>query len=75
MIWDDARPKQFLIEGEVSDTYGGDYTYRDVWASETTDGLEFFQQYTGAKPSEVEQIFDTEEIKYLTEIWKLRYER
>ena len=21
----------YLVEGEIIDTYGGDYTYRDVW--------------------------------------------
>jgi hypothetical protein len=70
---DNVWLRDYLIEGEIVDTHGGDYTHRDVWAIDAPDGLEFYQQYSGAKPSDVEQIFDPSELSYLTEIWKLRY--
>ncbi len=56
----------YLIEGEVVDTYGGDYTYRDVWY-EIEDGKKtFYERYYGAKPSDTEEITDVNEIKELT---------
>ena len=53
----------YLIEGEVIDTYGGDYTYRDVWY-EIEDGEYFFYEMCyGACPSPVERFTDENEIK------------
>ena len=59
----------YLIEGEVVDTYGGDYTYQDVWY-EIEDGKYFFyERYYGAKPSDTERITDEKEIaKYMSYI-------
>jgi len=59
----------YLIEGEVVDTYGGDYTYQDVWY-EIEDGEYFFyERYYGAKPSDTERITDEKEIaKYMSYI-------
>ena len=46
----------YIFEGEVVDTYGGDFTYRDVWY-EIEDGKKiFYEMYYGAKPSDTERI-------------------
>jgi hypothetical protein len=61
----------FLIEGEVVDTYGGDYTYRDVWYEVEDNEYFFYERYYGAKSSETERVTDREEIyEYMIEIIK-----
>ena len=57
----------YLIEGEVVDTYGGDFTYHDLWYEEENGEIIFYEQYYGAKPSPTEMITDEEEIKKLLE--------
>lgn len=55
----------YLIDGEVIDTYGGDFTYRHVYY-EIEDGEYIFYEYhTGAKPMETERITDPSEIEEL----------
>ena len=51
-----------LIDGEVVDTYGGDYTYRYVFYEKEGDEYFFYEYFTGAKASPQEQITDSEEI-------------
>lgn len=61
----------YLKEGSVVDTYGGDYTYMDLWCVRNEEGgFTFFQQYSGAKPSEVEEITDVEEIEHLCDLYR-----
>ena len=53
----------YIIDGELVDTYGGDFTYRYVWY-EIEDGEYFFyEQLIGAKGTPVELITDESEIK------------
>ncbi len=51
-----------LIDGELVDTYGGDFTYRDVWCEVENGEYTFYERYYGAKPSDTEIITDVEEI-------------
>ena len=54
---------EYLIEGELVDTYGGDYTYRDVLYEELDEKeYVFYERYYGAKSSELRRIEDEEEI-------------
>jgi hypothetical protein len=55
----------YITEGELVDTYGGDFTYRDVWYEEEDGEYYFYEQYFGAKPVGVERITDPDEIKIL----------
>lgn len=55
----------YLIEGQLVDTYGGDYTFYDCWYEEENGEYLFFERCYGAKPSETEQITDTERISEL----------
>jgi len=60
---------KYIIEGEVVDTYGGDYTYRDVWCEFEDGEYIFYEMYYGSGPSETERITDEEEInKFMLEI-------
>ncbi len=52
----------YLIEGELVDTYGGDYTYRDVWYEIEDGEYVFYERCYGAKPSDTERIYDQDEI-------------
>ena len=52
---------KFIFKEEVVDTYGGDYTWRDVWYE---DG-KFYEEYYGAKLISAEEITDEEEIREL----------
>lgn len=57
-----------LIDGELVDTYGGDFTYRDV-RYEFEDGeYTFFETYYGAKPSSETIIYDSDEIAELIKL-------
>lgn len=59
----------YLVDGEVVDTYGGDYTYRDVWYEMEDNEYIFYERYYGAKPSETERITDKEQIdEYMRDI-------
>lgn len=55
----------YLIDSELVDTYGGDFTYRDVWYEIEDGEYIFFERFYGAKPSETERITDPQEIKEL----------
>lgn len=60
---------EYLIEGELVDTYGGDYTYRDVWYEIENGEYTFYERCYGAKPSEAEVITDKDEIEeFLSDI-------
>lgn len=54
-----------LIDGQVVDTYGGDFTYRDVWVEYEGGRPVFYELYYGAKPEHSAQVTDREEIQYL----------
>lgn len=57
---------KYLIEGEVVDTYGGNFTYRDMWYEMENDEYLFYERYYGIDESpETYQITDEEEIKEL----------
>ena len=52
----------FIIEGEVVDTYGGDYTYRDVYFEMEDGERVFYEIYYGSKPIKEVMITDEKEI-------------
>ena len=53
---------KYLIDGEVVDTYGGDFTYMDV-RYEIVDGKYiFYKKYYGAWSSDEEVVTDRNEI-------------
>ncbi len=60
----------YLEEGELVDTYGGDYTYRDVWYEIEEDGsYSFYTCCYGAKEEPNELVTDPEEIEmYMSQI-------
>ena len=47
---DNVWERVYVTEGEVVDTYGGDYTYRDTWYVIVNGEKEYYQQCYGAKP-------------------------
>lgn len=50
-----------LEEGQVVDTYGGDYTYKDAWAEYEDGEWHFFVSYYGAKGEPTYRVDDLEE--------------
>ena len=56
---------KYLIEGELVDTYGGNFTYRDVWSEEEDDEIVYYEFYYGAKPVPPRKITDPDEINEL----------
>lgn len=55
----------YLIEGELVDTYGGDFTYQDIryeW-DEEFDKYRFYESYTGAKPQSEEEVINPKELQ------------
>lgn len=51
-----------IINGELVDTYGGDYTFQYV-SSEIEDGeVVFYEEFMGAKPRDKERVYDQEQI-------------
>ena len=52
---------KYLIEGEIVDTYGGDYTYKDVWL----ENGRYYKRCYGAKPTDIEEITNVNEIEEL----------
>jgi hypothetical protein len=55
----------YLVDGEVVDTYGGDYTYRDVWCEyDPNEGYSIFTHDYGAKETPTEMITDPEDVAY-----------
>jgi len=59
--------ENYIIDGEVVDTYGGDFTYRYVWYEIEDDNYSFYEMCTGAKASGSEKITDRLEIEELME--------
>ena len=41
----------YIVDGEVVDTYGGDYTYRYVYYEFENGEYTFYEYHTGGKPS------------------------
>jgi hypothetical protein len=60
----------YIIDGEVVDTYGGGYTYRDVWYEIEDGEVVFYESYYGAKPSPTERISYKDEIEELLKLIK-----
>jgi hypothetical protein len=59
---------ELLIDGEVIDTYGGDFTYRDVEFELENGEYSFYETNYGAKPVKRFLIDDIGEIAYLMSI-------
>lgn len=61
----DWKDDETLVEGELIDTYGGDFTYRDVVAKMTSDNLFTLweQHYGQCDDSDEFEIDDNSEIK------------
>lgn len=57
----------YLEEGELVDTYGGDYTYMDKWAEYEDGEWLFYCSYYGAKAEPTFRIDDPTEVKELLE--------
>lgn len=62
--------ENYLIDYELVDTYGGDYTYRDVWYELDENGkYTFYEKYYGPNSSDETLIIDDpneiEELKKL----------
>ena len=57
-----------LIDGEVVDTYGGDYTYRNVYYYTEDDKYFFYEEFTGAKSTPCELVTDPDEISELMKL-------
>lgn len=59
-----------LIDGELIDTYGGDYTYLYVYYSKDGDRYRFYEEQSGAKKTCLEEVFDEdgEYIQMINEI-------
>ena len=56
----------YIIKGQLVDTYGGDYTYKDVWYEIENGVYIFYKQYFGAKGTDSPEIItDEDEIKEL----------
>lgn len=51
-----------LIDGETSDTHGGDFTFRNVLYVKKDDKVAFFQEHVGAKPEPITRITESGEI-------------
>jgi hypothetical protein len=59
----------YIVDGELVDTYGGDFTYRDVWYEIDNGEYIFYEKYYGAKPSNIERVINEKEIaEYMREI-------
>jgi len=59
-----------IINGEVADTYGGDFTYKYVYAIEDDNGVTFYEYYLGAKHKDefvVDDPNDISEYMYMYE--------
>lgn len=54
-----------IIDGELIDTYGGDYTYRDIEYVFENGKHCFYEFHYGAKPEPMFLIEDEKEIEFL----------
>jgi hypothetical protein len=59
---------KYLVEGEVVDTYGGDFTYRDAWYEIENGEYVFYEKYFGAKSSDTEIVTNEEKISDLIDL-------
>ena len=58
-----------MIDGELIDTYGGDFTYRDVTYDINDDeSFTFYEVHYGAKPMGKIEIDDPKEIEELIQM-------
>ncbi len=57
---DELGDRTYLREGELVDTYGGDYTYRSIFFVIRNGSKVYYKECYGAKPSEPEEIYDIE---------------
>ena len=64
--WD----REYVIKGELADTYGGDYTYQNVFYVLTDGEPVFYKEYYGAKPSDPTEVTDTDDINYYKSLIK-----
>lgn len=61
----------YLIDGEIIDAYGGNYTYRDLWY-EIEDGEYIFFEHTyGEKGEGIRTITDNQEIEEIRKEFNL----
>lgn len=59
-----------LEEGELVDTYGGDYTFKDSWAEYEDGKWVFYVSYYGAKAEPTYIVHDPEEKQDLLNLLK-----
>jgi hypothetical protein len=59
----------YIVDGELVDTYGGDYTYRYVYADVDFDGITFTEYETGAKAVDEFIVDDPEDIALYMEMY------
>lgn len=58
-----------IIDGDLVDTYGGDYTFQYVYVEDDDGELVFYEYYLGAKEKEVERVYDEDDIAEYTAIY------
>ena len=64
--WD----REYVIEGELVDTYGGYYTYQNVFYALTDGQPIFYKECFGAKPKEPTEVTDPDDINYYKSLIK-----
>jgi hypothetical protein len=72
---DDARIKfidEYVVDGELCDTYGGDYTFQYVRARYEDKALRFFERFSGAKKRGEQEIYDEERIEEYKNVLRSR---
>ena len=60
----------YIVDGELVDTYGGDYTFRYVYADYDHTGVVFYEYCTGAKAEEEFVVDDPEDLAEYMEIFE-----
>lgn len=69
--WSEYR--ETLISGELADTYGGDYTFKDVEYEKDAEGnILFYESYWGAKPSDWELVIDADRVREYMDLLRAR---
>ena len=71
MYFDDEN---LLIDGEIVDSYGGDFTYRDVAYEKEGGKIKFYERFYGVEEYEEdwEEITDESDIRYYMDILNLK---
>jgi len=64
-----------LIEFELCDTYGGDYTYESIFYSTENEELKFYVEYYGALAEDICEIDDESKIEYYKSLIKNKIPR